>query len=132
MPLGIEGSAADISNGTYRADRLFLFERGTKTVDTGVAVHGYSVPLREDQSWWGSEIGNDLANKTSMAGVKSYLTPFGIRAVRGRIRLDRSGRNLRPIPTPPISARTCLRLSCMGIFVEAEFFPHLDVYPQAK
>ena len=57
MPLGIEGSAADISNGPYRAVRLFLFERGTKTVDAGVTVHvegagavGYSVPVREDQN----------------------------------------------------------------------------------
>ena len=63
MPLGIERSAACISNGPYRAVQLFSFERGTKTVDAGVTVHvkgagavGYSVPVREDQKWRSSEV----------------------------------------------------------------------------
>ena len=39
MPLGIEDSAADIRNGPYKAARLVLFKRGTKTFDADVAVH---------------------------------------------------------------------------------------------
>ena len=57
-PLGIEASAADVSDGPHCAVRLFLFERSTKTVDARVAVHmegagsvGYGVPIGEDQSW---------------------------------------------------------------------------------
>ena len=102
VPLGIEGSAADISHGPYPGVRLLLFEHGTKTVDAGVAEHvegagavGYGVPVMEDQNRWGSELGEDLADDNIIAGVKTYLTPFRRRAVRGRIRLDRSGRNLR-------------------------------------
>ena len=39
VPLRIEGSAADISNGPHCAARLLLFERSTKIVDARVAVH---------------------------------------------------------------------------------------------
>ena len=54
VPLGI--IAADIWNGPSRTVRLSLFERGIKTVDTGVAVHvkgagvvSYGAPVREGQ-----------------------------------------------------------------------------------
>ena len=87
----IEGSAADISNGPYRAVRLFLFECGravrlflfecgTKTINTGVAVHaegagavGYGVPVREDHNWWGGELGEDLANDNFQSRRKIVL-----------------------------------------------------------
>ena len=83
MPLRIEGSDADISNGSHRAVRFFLFERGTKTVDAGVAVHvegagavGYGVPVREDQNWWGSELGEDLAYDNFHSRRKVVLNPL--------------------------------------------------------
>ena len=80
MPLGIERSAADTSNGPYRAVRLFLVGRGTKPVDAGVAVHvegagavGYGVPVREDHNRWGSDIGEDLADENSRSRRKDVL-----------------------------------------------------------
>ena len=67
--LEIEGSPADIITGQYRAVRSFLFERGTKPADEGVAVYmegagavGYSVRVQEDQNWWSIELGKDLAS----------------------------------------------------------------------
>ena len=63
VPLRIEISAADISNGPYRAIQLFLFNRGTRTVDAGVTLHAkgagaftYSAPVRQDKNWRSSEV----------------------------------------------------------------------------
>ena len=39
VPLGLESSAADISDGQHGAVRLLLFERSIKTVDSRVAAH---------------------------------------------------------------------------------------------
>ena len=80
VPLEIEGSAADISNGPYRAVRLFLLERGTKAV---VAVHvegagavDYGAPVRKDQRWWGSELGEDLTYDNFHSRRKVVLHPL--------------------------------------------------------
>ena len=123
--LEIKGSPADTSNGLYRAVLLFLFVRGTKTVDAGVTVHvegaaavGYSAPVREDKNLRGSEPGEVLANDNFHGRRKDVL-------------VDRSGRNLRQYPTPPISARTCLSFLGMGIFIK-DVFPLLGVYPRTK
>ena len=82
MPLGIEGIVADIRDGPYRTERLFLFERGTKTPDTGVAVHvegtgavGCGVSVGEDQNWWGTELGEDLACDNLYGRRKVVLNP---------------------------------------------------------
>ena len=103
MPHEIEGSAGDIRNGSYRAVRLFLSERGTKTVDTGVAVYmegagavGYGGPIQGKTKVDGAANSARISRTIfSIAGVKSYLTPFRRKAVRGRIRLDKSGGNFR-------------------------------------
>ena len=39
MSLGIEGSPTAVGDGSHRAVRLLLFERGTKNIDAGVAVY---------------------------------------------------------------------------------------------
>ena len=79
MPLGIEGSTADIGHGPYLAIRSFLFESGTKPVDADVPVHAegagavrYSLPVGKYRNWRGSELGEDLPATTSIAGVKMY------------------------------------------------------------
>ena len=64
---------------------MFLFESGTKTVDEGVAVHvegsrepsgTYSVPVREDQHWQDSELGENLENDNFRGGRKNVLSPL--------------------------------------------------------
>ena len=107
MPLGIVGSAADISNGPYRAVRLFLFERSSKTVDAGVTVYvegtgavGDSVPVPQDQNWRGSE-GEDLANDTFHGRRKYVLTPL---PENGSERADRFRQVGQEFPTIPNAA----------------------------
>ena len=80
MPLRIEGSAAALSNGPYRAVRPFFFERSTKPIDADVVVHvaragavGYGVPVREDRNWWGSE---GLAYDTFQSRRRVVLNPL--------------------------------------------------------
>ena len=76
MPLGIEGSAPDVSDGPYSAAQLLLFERSAKTVDTRVAVHeeeagafGLGVPF-------GKALGENFAHDNVHGGRDSNLTPF--------------------------------------------------------
>ena len=83
MPLGIEGSAADGTNGPHRGVRLFLFECGSKTVDEGVAVHleeagavSYGVLVGDNQDRRASELGEDLADDNCHSRRKVVLEPL--------------------------------------------------------
>ena len=102
VPLGIEGSPADVCDGPHCAVRLLLFESSTKTVDARVAIHvegagavGYGVTVGETEPSGVASSARSSRTITSMAGVNSNLTPFLRREVIGRIRLDKTHRNLR-------------------------------------
>ena len=69
VPLRIEGSAADVSDGPHGATRLFLFKRSPETVDARVAVHtegagavGHGVLVEKDQNWCSGKLGEDFAH----------------------------------------------------------------------
>ena len=110
-PLGFEGIVAGIRNGLFRAARLFLFARDTKTVDATVTVPveeagavGYSVLVRKDQNWHGSELGEDRVNDNFHGRHKDELHTLSDTGGRRADPIKQNGQDI--ISTPPISART--------------------------
>ena len=89
MPLGIEGSAADIRNGSYRAARLLLFKGGTKTVHTGVAVHaeGAGAASATASQYGKNKIGGTAISARTSFG-KSYAILVRKRAAKERTLFD--------------------------------------------
>lgn len=97
VPLQIEGSAADILDGSRRASRVLLFKRSAKTIDAGVAPHvgragavGEGLPIGEDQHARSGKLDQSMCTMVFMEDVDLRLPPFLRREVIGKVHLEKS------------------------------------------
>ena len=95
----LDGSTADEHSGANGVVVLLLFESGTETVHTGIAVEektagvvGDGVP-GADENRGRRQLGKKFPHMLFMAGVKTNLTPCLRRKVMGRICVATSRRN---------------------------------------
>ena len=94
-------SASHVDDGSDRAVKLFLFERGSKAVGAGITMQVEqsrlvynSIPIKKTSVCGTVSSARREQTSFSIVGVTLNVAPFLSAAVIGRIRLAMLGRNL--------------------------------------